>query len=390
MTDAQMTRNDTDYNAMSDEAFRALVRDFLAANYPPQLRFTLGQIDHTVTLPWYRKLSERGWVAPSWPREFGGMGLSPAKRIVWNEECDTHGCARFADNGVMMAGPLLIQFGTPAQRERFLPGLLSGDEVWCQGYSEPGSGSDLASLRTEAVWNGDGWTINGQKIWTSRANQAQWCHLLVRTDKSGPKPQDGISYFVVPLDAPGVTIRPIGTLLMVDDFCEIFFDNVKVPADALVGELNKGWSIVKVLMGGERMTLGASMLARSGMDMLRRLAKHVGSWGEPTFMDSYARLAAELADHDSLYEVGLEKVRAGGDLSVEGAMLKVHMTEMYKRITSAMVELAGPYGGLSEASSEVQGTDAAGTFLFSLAGTIYGGSSEVQRNILAKQVLHLP
>ncbi|WP_048440117.1 acyl-CoA dehydrogenase family protein [Caenimonas sp. SL110] len=385
-----MTDHTTDYNAMSDEAFRALVKDFLEANYPPELRFRLGQLPHEVTLPWYRKLSQRGWVAPSWLREHGGMGLDPAKRIIWNDVLDAHGCARFADNGVMMGGPLVIQFGTPEQQARYLPGILSGDEVWCQGYSEPGSGSDLASLRTEAVWNGEGWTINGQKIWTSRANQAQWCHMLVRTDKNGPKPQDGISYFIVPLDAPGVTIRPIDTLLMVDDFCEIFFDNVKVPADALVGELHKGWSIVKVLMGGERMTLGASMLARIGMDMMRRLAKAVGSWGEPAFMDRYARLTAELADHDSLYEAGLEKVRAGGDLSVEGAMLKVHMTEMYKRITTAMVELAGPYAGLAEPTQAVQDTDAAGTFLFSLAGTIYGGSSEVQRNILAKQVLRLP
>ncbi|MES2786293.1 MAG: acyl-CoA dehydrogenase family protein [Pseudomonadota bacterium] len=385
-----MTDHTTDYNAMSDEAFRSLVKDFLEANYPPELRFRLGQLPHEVTLPWYRRLSERGWVAPSWPREHGGMGLDPAKRIIWNEVLDAHGCARFADNGVMMGGPLVIQFGTPEQQARYLPGILSGDEVWCQGYSEPGSGSDLASLRTQAEWNGDGWTINGQKIWTSRANQAKWCHMLVRTDKSAPKPQDGISYFIVPLDAPGVTIRPIDTLLMVDDFCEIFFDNVKVPADALVGELHKGWSIVKVLMGGERMTLGASMLARIGMDMMRRLAKSVGSWGEPAFMDRYSRLAAELADHDSLYEAGLEKVRAGGDLSVEGAMLKVHMTEMYKRITSAMVELAGPLAGLTEPAQAGQDSDAAGTFLFSLAGTIYGGSSEVQRNILAKQVLRLP
>jgi len=380
----------TDYNAMSDEAFRSLVRDFVGANYPPELRFQIGQLPHEATRGWYKKLAARGWAAPGWPREHGGMGLSPGKRIILNEVFDAHGCARYADNGVMMVGPLLIGFGTPAQRERFLPKILSGDEVWCQGYSEPGAGSDLASLRTEAVWNGDGWTLNGQKIWTSRANQADWCHMLVRTDKAAGKPQDGISYFLVPLKAPGVTIRPIHILSMKDDFCEVFLDNVNVPADALVGELNKGWSIVKVLMGGERLFLGASAQSFNAMKLLRQLARAVGSWNEPAFMDRYAGLAADLADHNSLYEAGLEKVRAGGELGLEGAMLKVHQTELYKRIATAAVELAGPYGGASEANAGVGDLQAAATFLASLSTTIYGGSSEVQRNILAKQALHLP
>jgi len=380
----------TDYNAMADEDFRALVREFVEANYPPDLRFLIGQQPHEVMKGWYRKLSERGWVAPGWPREFGGMGLNPAKRIIFNEVFDAHGCARYADNGVMMVGPLLIGFGTPAQRERFLPKILSGDEVWCQGYSEPGSGSDLASLRTEAVWNGDGWTLNGQKIWTSRADQSDWCHMLVRTDKTVPKPQDGITYMLVPMKASGITIRPIKILSMKDDFCEVFLDNVKVPADAVVGEVNKGWSIVKSLMGGERLFLGAAMLSTNALAMLRQLARAVGSWGEPAFMDRYARLAADLADHNSLYEAGLEKVRAGGELGLEGAMLKVNQTELCKRIASAAIEMAGPCAGVNEGNHAVGEIQAAATFLHSLQGTIYGGSSEVQRNILAKQALRLP
>ncbi|CAN5165246.1 acyl-CoA dehydrogenase family protein [soil metagenome] len=381
-----------DYNAMSDEAFRTLVREFVEAHYPPELRFRIGQLPHDLTLGWYRKLSERGWVAPSWPREHGGMGLDPAKRVAMHDVFDEHGCARYADNGVMMAGPLLIGFGTPAQRERFLPKILSGDEVWCQGYSEPGSGSDLASLRTEAVWNGEGWTITGQKIWTSRADQADWCHMLVRTRRDAAKPQDGISYFTVPLKVPGVTIRPIKVISMTDDFCEVFLDEVRVPADALVGELHKGWSIVKALMGGERLFLGASAPSFNALNLLRRMAKKLGSWGEPVFMDQYARLAADLADHDSLYQAGLEKVRAGGELGQEGAMLKVHQTELCQRIARAATELAGPYAGMH--GSDVDGSSIesliASTFLWSTSGTIYGGSSEVQRNILAKQALRLP
>ncbi|MCC2673625.1 MAG: acyl-CoA dehydrogenase [Ramlibacter sp.] len=385
-----MIETTTDYNAMDDDAFRTMVREFVEANYPPELRFQIGQLPHAVTRGWFSKLSERGWIAPAWPREYGGMGLNPTKRIIMAEVFDAHGCSRYADNGVMMTGPLLIKFGTPAQREFFLPKILSGEHVWCQGYSEPNSGSDLASLRTEAVWNGDGWTITGQKIWTSRADQAQWCHMLARTDKGAAKPQDGISYFLVPLDAPGVTIRPIKILSMHEDFCEVFFDNVKVPADALVGAVNKGWSVSKALMGGERMFLGAAAQSFNALALLRRIAKATGTWGEPAFMDRYARLAADFADHNSLYEAGLEKVRAGGELGLEGAMLKVHQTEMYKRIAAVAVEIAGPYSGVSASSDAVQGIQVASTFLASMAGTIYGGSSEVQRNILAKQVLHLP
>lgn len=385
-----MTETDFDYNAMSDGEFSTMVREFVQANYPPELRFQTGQLPHEMTKGWFAKLSARGWIAPAWPREFGGMGLNPTKRILMADVFDAHGCARYADNGVMMTGPLLIKFGTPAQREYFLPKILSGEHIWCQGYSEPGSGSDLASLRTLATRNADGWSITGQKIWTSRANQAQWVHMLARTDKEAAKPQDGISYFVVPLDLPGVTIRPIKILSMQDDFCEVFFDNVQVPADALVGEVNKGWSITKALMGGERLFLGAAAQSFNALTVLRHVAKATGCWGEAAFMQSYARLAADLADHNSLYEAGLEKVRAGGELGPEGAMLKVSQTEMYKRIAALAVEIAGPYSGVNQAHGGIDGLQPALTFLASMAGTIYGGSSEVQRNILAKQVLQLP
>lgn len=378
-----------DYNAMSDAAFRGEIRTWVETNYPPELRFQIGQLPHVFTKGWYAKLSAKGWLAPAWPREYGGMGLNPSKRIIMSEVFDQHGCSRYADNGVMMVGPLLIRFGTPAQRDFYLPKILSGEHVWSQGYSEPNSGSDLASLRTEALWNGDGWTINGQKIWISRGNQAQWLHMLARTDKS-PKPQDGISIFLVPLDAPGVTVRPINTLWMKDDFCEVFFDNVRIRADQIVGEVNRGWSMTKALLNGERMFLGASAQSNYALTVLRRLAKSAGCWDDPVFVAQYGRLAAELADHNSLYEACLQKARSGVEVGLEGSMLKVNQTELYKRIAQAAVDFAGQYSAVSGTSPDLDGTDVSAIWLASLAGTIYGGSSEVQRNILAKQVLNLP
>ena len=211
------------------------------------------------------------------------MGLNPAKRIIMAEVFDAHGCSRYADNGVMMTGPLLIKFGTPAQRECFLPRILSGEQIWCQGYKRaqlglrPGQPAHRSGVERRRLDD------HGQKIWTSRADQAQWCHMLARTDKDAAKPQDGISYFLVPLDAPGVTIRPIKILSMQPDFCEVFFDNVKVPADALVGDVNKGWSVSKALMGGERMFLGAAAQSFNALALLRRIAKATGHLGRARF-----------------------------------------------------------------------------------------------------------
>ena len=199
------------------------------------------------------KLREKGWLCPGWPKEFGGLGLSPAKQIILTEEYERHGCARTNDHGIVMLGPLVIKYGTEAQKQRFLPKILTGEHIWCQGYSEPNAGSDLAALRTEAVLDGDHYVVNGQKIWTTLAMDANWIFLLVRTDKNAKK-QEGICFLLVEMDTPGITVRPIINLEMDDEFCEIFFDNVRVPKENLVGQLNKGWDMAKALLGFERIS----------------------------------------------------------------------------------------------------------------------------------------
>ena len=214
-----------DYNALSDDEFRSVVRKFLAENYPPEIRDPPRRLHLADVREWYRRQSQAGWLAPGWPREYGGMGLSASKQIALMEEFERYGVARMPDHGIIMVGPLLIRYGTEEQKAYYLPKILSGEHIWCQGYSEPNAGSDLASLRTEALLDDDEWVINGQKTWTTLATDANWIFVLARTNRNAKK-QEGISFLLVPLDSPGVTVRPIINLEMHDEFCETFFDNV--------------------------------------------------------------------------------------------------------------------------------------------------------------------
>ena len=231
-------RETQDLNLLEDEAFRLHVRQWIEAEYPAELRNPPKRLHWDENKPWYFKLAEKGWLAPNWPAEFGGMGISASKQLIFLEEKERHGCARLNDMGMTMIGPLLIRFGTDAQRRHFLPRILAGEHIWCQGYSEPNAGSDLANLRTEAVLDGDHWVVNGQKIWTSLAMDANWIFLLVRTNKIAKK-QEGISFLLVEMNSPGITVRPIRNLDMGDEFCEVFFDNVRVPKDQIVGAVPK-------------------------------------------------------------------------------------------------------------------------------------------------------
>mgnify|MGYP000362323308 FL=1 len=244
-------RETQDLNLLEDEAFRLHVRSWIEAEYPADLRNPPKRLHWEENKVWYYKLAEKGWLCPGWPREFGGLGLSPAKQIIFTEEVERHGCARTNDHGIVMVGPLLINHGTREQQQRFLPKILSGEHIWCQGYSEPNAGSDLAALRTEAVLDGDTYVVNGQKIWTTLAMDANWCFLLVRTDKNAKK-QEGISFLLVDMNTPGITVKPIINLEYHDEFCEVFFDNVRVPAANLVGTPNRGWDMAKALLSFER------------------------------------------------------------------------------------------------------------------------------------------
>jgi alkylation response protein AidB-like acyl-CoA dehydrogenase len=378
-----------DLNALDDEAFRQVVRRWVAENYPPEIRNPPKRLHWRENKVWYLKLAEKGWLAPGWPREYGGMGLSAGKQLIMIEEFERFGCARTNDHGVVMVGPLLIRYGSEAQKRSFLPKILSGEHIWCQGYSEPNAGSDLAALRTEAVLDGDHWVINGQKTWTTLATDANWIFLLARTDKAAKK-QEGISFFLVPMDAPGVTVRPIINLELHDEFCETFFDNVRVPKENLVGEVNKGWTMAKALLGFERIFLGSPRQSAYALIRLKRLAEHVGCADDPLFRDRYTRLRLDLADHRALYETHVAKLRRGEALGADVSMLKVHQSELFQRITDAMMEIAGEEGGLLEPIEGNRDLHPAGLFIQARPTSIYGGTNEIQRNILAKNVLDLP
>jgi alkylation response protein AidB-like acyl-CoA dehydrogenase len=341
-------------------------------------------------MQWERTLGAARFSCIGWPEEFGGRNATLAEQVIFAEEYARSGApGRIGHMGVELAGPTILTFGTAAQKARFLPPIARGEEFWCQGYSEPNAGSDLASLRTEAVLDGDHWVVNGQKIWTSLAMDANWIFLLVRTDKQAKK-QDGISFLLVPMDSPGITVRPITNIDMADEFCETFFDNVRVPKDNLVGHINKGWTMAKALLGFERIGSGSPRQSSYALKRLKMLAERMGVWEDEQFQDRYTRLRLDLADHKDLYETFVEKVRRGETIGPDVSMLKINQTELYQRITETMLDVAGEYGaglGTMEGNREL---NPAGLFLQSRPATIYAGSNEIQRNILAKNVLELP
>lgn len=378
-----------DLNELDDETFRMVVRSWVHENYPKALRNPPKRLHWRETKPWYMKLAEKKWLAPGWPRSLGGMGLSAAKQMIMLEEYERYGVARSNDHGIVMLGPLLIQYGTEAQRARFLPKILAGEHIWCQGYSEPNAGSDLASLATTAVRDGDDWVLNGQKTWTTFANDANWIFVLARTDRTVKK-QEGISFFLVPMDDPGITVRPIVNLDLHDEFCEVFFDNVRVPHANLVGDVNQGWTMAKALLGFERVMIGSPKQSAYALGRLRLLAQRVGVWGEAAFRDHYTRLRLDLLDHTSLYEEYVEILRRGEMPGADVSMLKLHQSELYQRITDLMLDVAAEEAGMLEPLEATQNLNPSGLFLQARPVSIYGGSNEIQRNILARHVLDLP
>ena len=393
-TTAQVTTTEfpsqADWDAMSEKDFRQMLRSFYSTNYPETLRNVPRRLHWHEIKDWYMTLSRQGWVAPAWPKHFGGMGLSPEKMIAYVEEQEQYGVARAPDMGVVMIGPLLIQRGSPAQQQQFLPKIIAGEHVWCQGYSEPGAGSDLASLRTEAVQDGDVFVVNGQKIWTTLAQDATHMFALVRTDKEAKK-QAGISFLLIDLATPGITIRPIKDIVGYEEFCEVFFDNVRVPVDNLVGELNQGWTIAKTLLGFERIFLGSPKQSRYAMSQLTAMAEHLELFSDAVFVSRYAELMLDVADQVSGYTHYAEMVKRGDVLPPSVSLLKIWGTDTYQRICALMVEYAQEHGA-SGFNTELSpaGLNVPAIMLNSIPSTIYGGSTEVQKEILAKHVLKLP
>ena len=379
-----------DWNALEDEDFRARVRQFFWANYPEHLRYPAHRLRWHEIRDWYLLLSRQGWIAPGWPKEYGGMGLSPAKLIIFIEEQERHGVGRAPDQGIIMVGPLLIKHGSARQKDYYLPRILSGEHIWCQGYSEPGAGSDLAGLRTTAVLEGDHFIVNGQKTWTTLAQDATHIFLLVRTNKDAKK-QEGISFLLADMATPGITVRPIDTIAGHPDFCEVFLDNVKVPKENLVGEVDKGWAIAKALLSFERLFLGSPKQCQYALGRLEQMARDIGAFADPVFVDAFTRLTLDVADLSSLYGRFADIARQGGTLGPDISIVKIWATETYARITNLMVEAAGSAGAVAGDQEIGAGAyDILNMFYHSRPPTIYGGSNEIQRNIVARNVLGLP
>ena len=380
----------TDWNALSDDEFRAEVRGFFEAEYPEELRHLPHRPKFAEIQHWHIKLNAKGWVAPAWPTEFGGMGLEAAKLLIYYEEQQRYGVNRGRDMGIQMVGPLIIKFGTHEQKDHWLPRILTCENIWCQGYSEPGAGSDLANLRTSAAIDGDDFVINGQKTWTTMAHDATHIFMLVRTNQNTERKQQGISFILAQMDQPGVEVRTITTLAGETEFCEVFFDDARTPRANLVGEIDKGWSMAKALLSFERIFIGNPGLAQNALAQLETFAKGRGAFDDAVFRDRFAEVALDVEDHAALYSRFADQLKRGETLGADVSMLKIWVTETYQRITELMIDVAGPDGStLGPLQIGNIGVDVLASFYKARPSTIYGGSNEIQRNILSKAVLGL-
>jgi len=378
------------------QALRAEIRSFLAEELDPGLRARLrrGEFPRRDDLvSWQRKLRQRGWGAPNWPREFGGAGWNDIEQLVFLEEC----CAAPAPAphvfNITMLGPVLIRFGSPAQRGFWLPKLLGAELLFCQGFSEPGSGSDLASLRTTAVREGDSYVVNGQKIWTTSAHYADWIFCLVRTDPDAKK-QQGISFLLIDMKSPGITVRPIISIDGRHSLNEVFFDGVRVPVANLVGEENRGWDYARFLLGNERASIAGVARTRERLAYARELAAATRRRGaalasDAGFLARAERLEAELEALDRTQYRLLGGESSPAERVAGASALKVKGTELFQRVMELLTEVAGPVG-LRLPGAEGFGPDPREPIgvahLYSRAASIYGGANEVQKNILAKHV----
>ena len=386
-----------------DAAFRAELRQWLDANLSDDLKVDDAQDQRVAPdretlarrIAWQKKMHAAGWVGISWPTEYGGRGAGFMQQVIFDEEYfRARGPILPCASGIGLLGPTLIHWGTEEQKQRYLPKILSADEIWCQGYSEPGAGSDLASLRTRAIDRGDHFVVNGQKVWTSGAHFADWCFLLVRTDPDAPK-HHGISYLLVDMKTPGVTVRPLVLLNGHRHFNEVFFEDVVVPKENLVGQLNEGWKVTTTTLMFERGGAGgrdhAAQIAR-----LVELAKKFPTRQEPAWDDSHIRqqLAQLMIDAKALQVTrlrGLTRRLRGEPPGPEGSILKLFGSELATRIADFSSTLLGPYATLEVATEAVPDAERwAHRVLGARQYTIAGGTSEIQRNIIGERVLGLP
>lgn len=384
---SEQKKKNEDLNALSDDTFRLRFRQWLEAHYPKAL--TQGHHRPFLRLhgpelrAWLKKLNDHGWRAPDWPKAYGGLALSFRKQLIYKEELNRIGVARIVDNGETQLGPTLMKFGTEAQKNHYLPRMLNSDDHWAQGYSEPNSGSDLASLSTKAELQGDHFVVNGQKIWTTFANECTHIYMLVRTGQFEKK-QQGISFLLADLSSPGISIRPILNLAGESELCEVFFDDVKVPAENLIGELHQGWAIAKSLLGHERIWLGDPTMAMRALALSQQLVIETQQHNDPVIIDQLATLSADLHDYRGLYADICDQVAETNEIGPEVSMLKVYASELLQRITEFNISIGDEF---AMANGDIQIGDTQTNLVWQLMmarpTTIYAGCNEVQRDILS-------
>jgi alkylation response protein AidB-like acyl-CoA dehydrogenase len=388
-------------------AFRQEVREFVATSLPPDIQHKVlnGLILHATDYTrWQKILHAKGWGGTAWKPEYGGTGWTTTQQYIFEEECAAAGAPRMVPFGLKMVAPVIMQYGSAAQKERFLPKILAAEEWWCQGYSEPGAGSDLASVKMRAVRNGDEYIVNGQKTWTTQGQYADWIFCLVRTDPEA-KPQRGISFLLIDMKTPGITVRPIITMDGAHEVNEVWFEEVRVPAQNLVGEENAGWTYAKFLLGHERTNIAGIGIAKRELARLKRIASLETKNGKPLLQDPMfaARMAQVEIDLTALEITNLRVLSAESERRAPGpeaSILKIKGTEIQQAITELLVQAVGPYalplrreamaaGYQGDAVGPFYATPLAANYLNMRKLSIYGGSNEIQKNIISQMILGL-
>jgi len=379
------------HDSPDEAAFRTEVRAWVEANLPATLRGRTNRPPPAELMPWYRALSRKGWIAPHWPKEYGGMGATLNQQIIMTEELARVGAPQMPAQGLNHIGPILIEFGTEAQKAKHLPPIIDGSVIWAQGYSEPGAGSDLASLATRATLEGDHFVVQGQKIWTTWGHHSDWMFALVRTDPQAQPRHAGISFLLLDLHSPGIRIRPIRTIAGDDEFSEVFFDNVIVPAENLVGKLNDGWRIANALLGHERLGTSNPQYALIALDRIKTMARATGVMADPAFRDRLAAASINVTALAALFSHAVELTNRRQSLGSDSSIIKIAGSELLQQLNDLMIEAAGSNAVMENPIPTDFGTvDVSTSFLQVRRATIYGGSSEIQRNIVARRVLNLP
>jgi hypothetical protein len=392
-----------------EKAFQREVRDWITANMPPEVaeesrRSRSSHVSKERLLQWQKKLAGRGWLCPNWPKEYGGPNWNSTQKFIFEMEMARADSPYLSSFSIKMVAPVLMKYGSEAQKKRFLPKIAAAEELWCQGYSEPGSGSDLASLRTKAEKQGDHYIVNGSKTWNTMGHWADWIFCLVRTDPKA-KPQEGISFLLIDMKTPGITVKPI---IMADgghEVNEVFFDNVKVPIANLVGKENEGWTCAKFLLANERLGIAAVPQSKRGVEALKDIARAEQENGKPLIENqSFAEKIADLEIQVTALEYTelrvLSQMAQGGQPGPEVSGLKVRGSEIQQRITELTMEAVGEYAAPYQPGMLFQDTNetpvgpdhappAAPRYFNMRKTSIYGGSTEIQKNIVSKMVLGL-